>query len=72
MNYLTEHGLLDYADLAAKAAAATERYNGLSEKIKVAERRMAEIAVLKTHIIIQVHPRRAEKYFCFFSGRGRK
>ena len=51
MNYLTEHGLLDYADLAAKAAAATERYNGLSEKIKAAERRMAEIAVLKTHII---------------------
>ena len=51
MNYLTEHGLLDYADLAAKAAAATERYNGLSEKIKAAEQRMAEIAVLKTHII---------------------
>ena len=51
MNYLTEHGLLGYADLAAKAAAATERYNGLSEKIKAAERRMAEIAVLKTHII---------------------
>lgn len=51
MNYLTEHGLLDYADLAAKAAATTERYNGLSEKIKAAERRMAEIAVLKTHII---------------------
>ena len=51
MNYLTEHGLLGYADLAAKAAAATECYNGLSEKIKAAERRMAEIAVLKTHII---------------------
>ncbi len=51
MNYLTEHGLLDYADLAAKVAAATERYNGLSEKIKAAEQRMAEIAVLKTHII---------------------
>ncbi len=51
INYLTEHGLLDYADLAAKASAATERYNGLSEKIKAAEQRMAEIAVLKTHII---------------------
>ena len=33
---------MDYADLAAKAAAATERYNGLSEKIKAAERRKAE------------------------------
>ena len=51
MNYLTEHGLLDYTDLAAKASAATEHYNGLSEKIKAAEKRMAEIAVLKTHII---------------------
>jgi hypothetical protein len=51
MNYLTEHGLLDYADLAAKAAEATERYNALSERIKTAEQRMAEIAVLKTHII---------------------
>ena len=51
MNYLTEHGLLDYTDLAAKASATTEHYNGLSEKIKAAEKRMAEIAVLKTHII---------------------
>ena len=51
MNYLTEHGLLDYIDLAAKASAATEHYNSLSEKIKATEKRMAEIAVLKTHII---------------------
>ena len=72
LNYLTEHGLLDYADLSAKADEATGRYHELSATIKAAEQRMAEIAVLKTHIIIQVHPRRAEKYFCFFSGRGRK
>ena len=51
MNYLTEHGLLDYADLAAKADKATGRYHELSAKIKAAEQRMAEIAVLKTHII---------------------
>ena len=51
MNYLTEHGLLDYADLAAKADEATGRYHELSARIKAAERRMAEIAVLKTHII---------------------
>lgn len=51
LNYLTEHGLLDYADLAAKADEATGRYHELSARIKTAEQRMAEIAVLKTHII---------------------
>ena len=51
LNYLTEHGLLDYADLKAKAADASARYLDLSEKIKDAEQRMAEIAVMKTHII---------------------
>jgi len=50
-NYLLEHNLLDYADLEAKAEAATSRYHTLSASIKAAEKRMAEIAVLKTHII---------------------
>ena len=30
LNYLSEHGLLDYADLATKTAEATARYNALS------------------------------------------
>ncbi len=34
-----------------KTADATARYNALSDQIKAAEKRMAEIAVLKTHII---------------------
>ena len=51
LNYLSEHGLLDYADLEAKTAEATARYNVLSDQIKVAEKRMAEIAVLRTHIV---------------------
>ena len=51
MNYLTEHGLLDYADLVKKADGASARYNDLSAQIKAAEQRMAEIAVMKTHII---------------------
>ncbi len=51
MNYLTEHGLLDYADLVKKADGASSRYNDLSAQIKAAEQRMAEIAVIKTHII---------------------
>ena len=51
LNYLTEHDLLDYADLSAKADEATGRYHELSATIKAAEQRMAEIAVLKMHII---------------------
>ena len=51
LNYLTEHGLLEYGKLAEKTTAATTRYNELSTKIKTAEKRLAEIAVLKNHII---------------------
>ena len=51
VNFLTEHQLLDYAELAEKAAAATGHHNELSAQIKAAEKRMAEIAVLRTHII---------------------
>ena len=51
MNYLTEHNLLEYAVLEEKAAAATAHHNELSVRIKAAEKRMAEIAVLRTHII---------------------
>ncbi len=50
-NYLREHGLLDYGELEEKAPTATERFHALSAQIKAAEGRMAEIAVLKTHII---------------------
>ena len=42
---------MEYAVLEEKAAAATAHHNELSAKIKVAEKRMAEIAVLRTHII---------------------
>ena len=51
VNFLTEHNLLEYAVLEEKAAAATAHHNELSAKIKAAEKRMAEIAVLRTHII---------------------
>ena len=45
------YNLLEYAVLEEKAAAATAHHNELSSKIKAAEKRMAEIAVLRTHII---------------------
>ena len=51
INYLTEHNLLEYDALAAQTALATTRYNELSTQIKAAEKRLAEIAVLKTQII---------------------
>ena len=51
MNYLTENGLLEYAALASKTDEATTRCKGLLEQIKAAEKRMAEIAALKAHII---------------------
>ena len=49
--YLQEHDLLDYASLVENADAASVRYHELSDKIKTAETRMAEIAVLRTQIV---------------------
>ena len=49
--YLQEHDLMDYAVLSEKATQASARFNDLSERIKSAERRMAEISVLRTQII---------------------
>ncbi|MDO4988865.1 MAG: relaxase/mobilization nuclease domain-containing protein, partial [Synergistes sp.] len=49
--YIQEHDLTDYAVLAEKSAAASSRFNELSETIKTAEKRMAEISVLRTQII---------------------
>lgn len=49
--YLQEHNLLNYADLAEKADGSSERFRKLSAQIKNAETRMAEISVLRTHII---------------------
>jgi hypothetical protein len=51
VNYLAEHSLLEYDVLAAKTASAIARYNELSAQIKAAEKRLAEIAVLKTQIV---------------------
>ena len=51
MNYLSENNLLEYAVLEEKAAATTAHHNDLLAQIKAAEKRMAEIAVLRTHIV---------------------
>ncbi len=48
--YLQDHDLLDYAELTEKVANVSAKYHELSDRIKVAETRMAEIAVLRTQI----------------------
>ena len=57
MNYLTERNLLDYKVLEEKAAAAAAHHHALSAQIKAAEKRMAEITILRTHIINYVKTR---------------
>lgn len=49
--YVQQHDFENFDELAAKSAVAAARVNELSETMKSAERRMAEIAALKTHII---------------------
>ena len=49
--YLQDHELLDYAVLSEKAAEASAHFNELSARIKASETRMAEIAVLREHIV---------------------
>jgi len=55
--YLQDHNLMDYAELTAKADAASARYHEIADRIKAAETRMAEIAVLRTQIINYVKTR---------------
>ena len=49
--FLQEHDIRDYEVLAEKANASSAKFNELSQQIKTAEKRLGEIAVLRTHII---------------------
>ena len=49
--YLTENNLLSYDALSEKAAEASARFHALSAQIKTTEKRMAEITMLRAHII---------------------
>lgn len=51
VNFLQEHKLLAYSDLEEKAKKCTTSFDELNTQIKTAEKRMAEIQVLKKHII---------------------
>lgn len=49
--FLQEHDCRDYEELAKRASGAADRFADISAQIKSAEARMAEIQVLRTHII---------------------
>lgn len=50
VNFLQEHKLLAYSDLEERAKKCTATFDELNTQIKTAEKRMAEIQVLKKHI----------------------
>ncbi len=49
--FLEEHDIRDHETLIQRAKEAADHFNELSATIKSAEKRMAEILVLKTHIL---------------------
>ena len=49
--FLQEHGIREYAVLEKKANLSSAHFEELSAKIKTAEKRMAQIKELRTHII---------------------
>ena len=49
--FLQEHDCRDYEELAKRAGSAADRFADISAQIKSAEARLAEIQVLRTHII---------------------
>ena len=49
--FLQEQKISSAEELRERATAATERYHTMGDSIKVAETRMTEIAVLRTHIV---------------------
>ncbi len=51
LNFLTENGVADYEELAARAEDAGKKFDSLSTRIRQLEGRMAEVAQLRMHII---------------------
>ncbi len=49
--YLKQHDIRSYDDLEKNVKTATDKYHELASSIKEKEKRLAEIQVLKTHII---------------------
>ena len=49
--FLQQHAIRDYEELSKRASSTSGRFTELSKSIKEAEKRLAEITVLRTHII---------------------
>ena len=49
--FLKEQKIVSVEDLAQKTAAATERFHALAASVRADEKRLAEIAVLRGHIV---------------------
>ena len=49
--FLQEKGVRDYETLAKRAEDSSKRFDNLSASVKQSEKRLAEIATLRTHII---------------------
>ena len=57
LNYLTEHGLLEYAALEKQTEAATAQYRQLSDELKAIEKRMADLSAMRTQILHYIKTR---------------
>ena len=57
MNYLTEHELTDYDALKRKTGEAVAQRDTLLQQVKEKEKRLSEIATLRTHIIQYIKTR---------------
>ena len=51
INFLREHNLMQYTELEKKAVEIATVFDEMNAQIKTAEKRMAEVKVLQTHII---------------------
>ena len=59
LNYLTEHGLLEYVALKEQTEAATTQYRQLSDQLKATEKRMADLSAMRTQILNYIKTRDA-------------
>lgn len=51
VNFLIDHGLMEYGELERRTDAATAEYHELSDQLKRIEKRMSEATALRRHII---------------------
>lgn len=63
LNFLTDNGIADYEELAAKTEQTEERFDALSERIKKLEGRMKEKAELRMHIVNYAKTREVYKEY---------